>query len=74
MFVDLWLPTRLSRNRHVGDYSREVGQHPVAARDANLTENALPAEVASRGFRPGGRLFGHYEAVGQLVKHRLITC
>ena len=24
-------------NRHVGDYSREVGQRPVTARHANLT-------------------------------------
>ena len=27
---------KLSRNRHMRDYSREVGQHPVTARHANL--------------------------------------
>ena len=32
--------------------------------------NALSAEVHPEGSRPVGRLPGHYEAVGQLVKHR----
>jgi hypothetical protein len=31
----------------VGDYFREVGQHPVTPRHANLTGNALAAEVAA---------------------------
>ena len=32
---------KLSRNRHVRDYSREVGQHPVTARHANLTRTPI---------------------------------
>ena len=38
----------LSRNRLVGDYYREVNRHPVKARHANLTYNALRAGVAHR--------------------------
>src|SRR5271157_2259305 len=43
MMVDLWFANaKWARNRLVGDYSREVGQHPVTARHANLTYNAQP--------------------------------
>jgi len=32
MIVDLWFAdTKLAPNRHVGDYSREVGHHPATA-------------------------------------------
>jgi hypothetical protein len=38
----------LSRSRLVGDYYREVNRHPVKARHANLTYDALRAGVAHR--------------------------
>jgi hypothetical protein len=47
---------KLSRNRHVRDYSREVGQHPVTARHANLTYNAQTVLLKSATrSRPQGR-------------------
>src|SRR5271166_3187397 len=36
----------LARNRHVGDYSPQVGQHPVTARHATLPPNAHPGLLA----------------------------
>ena len=55
---------KLSRNRHVRDYSREVGQHPVTARHANLTRTPIScsrqkdrmATTRQTGLLPSGRL------------------
>ena len=51
---------KLSRNRHMRDYSREVGQHPVTARHANLTYNAHTAEVIGLRSRTQIRPSRHF--------------
>src|ERR1019366_2806415 len=48
------------KNRHVGDYSREVGQHPVTARHVNLPPNAQPFLVTYGVSSALSRRFGDY--------------
>ena len=50
----------LARNRHVGDYSPQVGQHPVTARHATLPPNALRFLVTYGVSSALSRRFGDY--------------